>query len=184
MRINYGIKTYLYPQPVLILATYDEAGKPNAMNAAWGGICDEDKLIISLGKHKTTDNIALRKAFTVCVADAEHTAACDYLGIVSGADEPDKLAKAGLTVTKSEFVDAPVINELPISLECELYKIVENGLYIGTIKNVSADERFVGEDGKPDLTKFTPITFDPVHCKYVALGKEVGNAFSDGKQIG
>lgn len=183
MRKNFGVKTYIYPQPVLIIGTYDENGNANAMNAAWGGICDYNKVAVDLGNHQTTDNIAKTNAFTVAIADAEHVIACDYVGVVSGRKEPDKMKKAGFTTVKSEFVNAPVINELPITLECELLKIVDGGMYIGKIINVSADEKYLGEDGEPDLSKFCPITFDPVHHKYIALGEEVGQAFSDGKQL-
>ncbi len=182
MRKNFGAKTYLYPQPVMIIATYDENGSANAMNAAWGGICGSDEVIVELGSHKTTDNLAVTKAFTVAIADAKHVVECDYVGIVSGRKEPGKMKKAGFTTVKSEFVNAPVINELPLSLECELISC-ENGKYIGRIVNVSCDEKFVGEDGLPDLSKFTPITFDPVHHKYIALGEEVGQAFADGNKI-
>lgn len=180
MRKDLGVKTYLFPQPVMILATYNEDGSVNAMNAAWGGICDYDKICVSLGKHRTTDNILRTGAFTVAFADKEHVVPCDYLGVVSGNDEPDKFTKAGFTAKKSDFVNAPVINELPISLECEFCKVVEDGIYIGKIVNVSADEAVLGEDGKPDPAKFTPITFEPVHNTYVALGETVGKAFSDG----
>lgn len=182
MRKNFGAKTYVYPQPVLIIGTYDENGKADAMNAAWGGICGADKIMVELGSHQTTDNIAITKAFTVAVADTENTTACDYVGIVSGRNELNKMEKAGFTTVKSEFVNAPVINELPITLECELEKKID-GMYIGKIVNVSADEKYLGEDGLPDLAKFTPITFDPVHHKYVALGDVVGNAFKDGNEL-
>lgn len=167
---------------MLILATYDRDGTPNAMNAAWGGICGYDEVIVDLGSHKTTDNIAVTKAFTVAVADAKHVVECDYVGIASGRDDADKMKKAGFTTVKSEFVNAPVINELPLTLECELKSAVD-GKYIGKIINVSCDEEFLGADGLPDLSKFTPITFDPVHHKYIALGDEVGKAFSDGKKL-
>lgn len=183
MRKNFGVKTYLYPQPVLILATYDENGNANAMNAAWGGICDYDKIMIDMSDHKTTDNIAQTGAFTVACADRAHVAACDYVGVVSGRDVPDKVSRAGFTTVKSEFVNAPILCELPLTLECELYRILDDGMYIGQIVNVSADERFLGEDGLPDLRLFTPITYDPVHHKYIALGETVGNAFEDGKKI-
>lgn len=182
MRKNFGAKTYVYPQPVLIIGTYDEKGKADAMNAAWGGICGADKIMVDLGSHQTTDNIAVTKAFTVAVADVENTTACDYVGVVSGRNEPNKMEKAGFTTVKSEFVNAPVINELPITLECELEKKID-GMYIGKIVNVSADEKYLGEDGLPDLAKFTPITFDPVHHKYIALGDVVGNAFKDGNEL-
>lgn len=183
MRKNFGVKTYLYPQPVMIIATYDEDGNANAMNAAWGGICGDDKIIIDLGSHKTTDNIALTKAFTVSVADTAHTVACDYVGVVSGRNEPDKMKKAGFTTVKSEFVNAPVINELPVALECELYKIIDGSMYIGKIVNVSCDEAFLGADGLPDIAKIAPITYEPVHHKYIAPGEITGTAFSDGNKL-
>ncbi len=183
MRKNFGVKTYLYPQPVMVIATYDENGRPDAMTAAWGGICDYDKLMIDMSSHQTTDNIMKTGAFTVSVGDARHVAACDYVGIVSGRDEPDKFAKAGFTAQKSAFVNAPLINELPLALECELLEVLSDGKYIGRIVNVSCDEAYLGADGLPDLSKFTPITFDPVHNRYIALGEAVGTAFSDGEQL-
>lgn len=183
MRKNFGAKTYLYPQPVMMIGTYDENDNPNLMNAAWGGICGADKIIVDLGSHQTTDNIAVTRAFTVAVADSAHVVACDYVGIVSGKNTPDKMKKAGFTTVKSEFVNAPVVNELPITLECTLEKIVDGSMYIGKIVNVSADEKYLGTDGLPDLSKFTPITFDPVHHTYIALGEKVGKAFADGKQM-
>lgn len=182
MRKNFGSKTYLFPQPVMIIATYDENGNANAMNAAWGGICGSDEIIVELGTHKTTDNLAVNKAFTVGIADTEHVVECDYVGVVSGKEEPQKMQKAGFTTIKSEFVNAPVINELPLSLECELISVTD-GKYMGKIVNVSCDEKFIGDDGLPDLSKFTPITFDPVHHTYIALGDVVGKAFSDGNKI-
>lgn len=182
MRKDFGVKTWLFPQPVMILATYDENGVPNAMNAAWGGICDYDKVVVDLGSHKTTDNLKVNPAFTLAFADAAHTAACDYLGMVSGRDVPNKLEIAGFTAVKSSFVNAPILTELPVTLECELLKTEEDGRMIGRIVNVSCDEAVLGEDGLPDLKLFTPITFDPVHNTYVALGKVTGSAFSDGKR--
>lgn len=184
MRKNFGVKTWLCPQPVIIIGTYDKDGKPNIMNAAWGGICDYDKVVIDLGEHKTTANIAETQAFTVAFGTVPYTAACDYAGIVSGTDVPDKFEKSGFTCVKSEFVNAPVLNELPVTLECVLHKLGEDGMYIGRIVNVSAGEEFLGEDGLPDYAKFTPISFDPIHSKYLAVEREVGEAFSDGKQIG
>ena len=171
MKKNFGAKPYLFPQPVMIIATYDENGKANAMNAAWGGIVGMNEIIVDLGSHKTTDNLLKTKAFTVSVADVEHLVACDYVGIVSANKEPDKMEKAGFTTTKSEFVNAPVINELSLVLECQL------------IKNVSIDESVIGEDGELDLNKFIPITYDSVHHGYYRLGEKVGNAFSDGTKL-
>lgn len=183
MRKNFGAKPLLYPQPVMIIGTYDENGKANAMNAAWGGIVGMNEIVVDLGSHKTTDNILQTKAFTVSVADTEHMVACDYVGVVSGNNEPDKMKKAGFTTSKSEFVNAPMINELPLVLECELKQVIDGSKFIGEIKNVSADESILGEDGEVDLDKFHPITYDTVHYGYYELGKRVGNAFKDGMQL-
>lgn len=184
MRKNFGAQTWLYPMPVFIIATYDENGTPDAMNAAWGGIIDRGYIGLCLSaSHKTTKNILNKKAFTVGIADAVHMVEEDYVGIVSANDEPDKFKKAGFTATKSQFVDAPVINEIPMALECEYVKTTEDGLTIGKIKNVSADERVLDENGKINPSKFRPITFDPVNNKYIALGEEVGNAFNDGLKL-
>ncbi|MCM1228141.1 MAG: flavin reductase family protein [Clostridium sp.] len=183
MRKNFGAKPFLFPQPVMIIGTYDENGKANAMNAAWGGIVGMDKIIIDLANHKTTENIMHTKAFTVCVADAEHVTACDYVGVVSGSNEPDKMEKAGFTTEKSEFVNAPVIKELPLALECELIKVIDGSMYLGKIKNVSIDELVLGADGELDLNKFSPITYDTVHYGYYKLGERVGTAFKDGNQL-
>lgn len=183
MRKNFGPKPFLFPQPVMIIGTYDENGKANAMNAAWGGIVGMDEIIIDLSSHKTTDNILLNKAFTVSVADVEHMTACDYVGIVSANKEPDKMEKAGFTTTKSEFVNAPVINELPLTLECELIDVIDGSKFLGKIKNVSIDENVLGEDGELCLEKFGPITYDTVHYGYYRLGEKVGNAFKDGAAL-
>ena len=184
MRKDFGVRTWMYPLPVLIIGTYGEDGTPDAMNAAWGGIYDEDQVVLCLSPdHRTTQNIRARGAFTVSFADAAHVAACDYVGIVSGNEEPDKLKKAGFTVTRSAFVDAPILNELPMALECRLVKFNENGNVIGQIVNVSADESVLGSDGKPDPAKMKVISFDPVGTSYYVLGERVGNAFSDGAKI-
>lgn len=185
MRKNFGAKPWLYPQPVLIIATYGEEGTPGAMNAAWGGIADMNRIAMYLsGSHKTVKNILSRKAFTVSMADAAHVDACDYVGIVSGNTTPDKMARAGFHVTKSEVVDAPVIDELPMTLECKLISFDEESeLLLGEIVNVSADERILDSEGKIDPQKLRPITFDPVHNDYLVLGEKVGNAFEDGKKL-
>ena len=182
MRKNLGAKPYTYPQPVFIIGSYGPDGTPDAMNAAWGGIVGMNEIIIDLGSHRTTDNILLNKAFTVSVGDAEHVVACDYVGVVSARNEPDKMKKAGFTTVKSEYVNAPIINELPLTLECRL-KTVLDGKILGEIVNVCADERILGEDGEISLEKFSPITYDTVHYGYYKLGERVGNAFRDGKQL-
>lgn len=182
MRKNFGAKPYTYPQPVLIIASYDENGTPDAMNAAWGGISDDTQISMCLSAgHKTVKNILKRKAFTVSMADAAHVAACDYVGIVSANDVPDKLEKAGFHTTRSEFVDAPLIDELPMTLECRLVSYDEESCrMVGEIVNVSAEESVLDENGKIDPGKLQPITFDPVNNAYLKLGEKVGNAFWDG----
>ena len=182
MRKNFGAKPYTYPQPVLIIASYDENGTPDAMNAAWGGISDDTQISMCLSAgHKTVKNILKRKAFTVSMADAANVAACDYVGIVSANDVPDKLEKAGFHTTRSEFVDAPLIDELPMTLECRLVSYDEESCrMVGEIVNVSAEESVLDENGKIDPEKLQPITFDPVNNAYLKLGEKVGNAFRDG----
>ena len=185
MRKNFGAKPWTYPQPVFILATYGEDGTPDAMNAAWGGISDDKELsmCISAG-HKTTANILARKAFTVSMATAAQMVACDYVGIESGNNVANKLEKAGWHTTKSEFVDAPVIDELPMAVECRLISYdPESCRLVGEIVNVSADESVLDEDGKIDPDKLRPITFDPIHHTYRVLGEKVGNAFQDGAKL-
>ena len=182
-RKNFGAQPFLFPQPVLIIATYDENGNPNAMNAAWGGIVGMDEIIIDLAHHKTTDNLLKNRAFTVSVADVEHMVSCDYVGLVSGAQEPSKIKKAGCTTARSAFVNAPIINELPVTLECELTEVIGGSKYLGRIVNVSVDERVLGDDGKISLDKFSPITYDTVHYGYYKLGEKVGNAFHDGAKL-
>lgn len=184
MRKNFGKKSWLYPMPVFIVAAYDEAGVPNAMNAAWGGIFSDEMIGICLSEgHKTTKNIIATKAFTVSIATAEQVVACDYVGIVSGNKEPDKFAKAGFHALPSEFVNAPVIKELPMTLECELVSYDEESNHlVGNIINVSADESIL-TDGKIDIRKLRPITYDTVNHDYLELGTKVGNAFADGKKL-
>lgn len=184
MRKNFGAKPYTYPQPMLIIAAYDE-NTPDAMNAAWGGISDDTQISMCLSAgHKTVKNIQARKAFTVSMADAAHVVACDYVGIVSGNKVPDKFEKAGFHATKSEFVDAPLIDELPMTLECTLVSYdPETCRLVGEIVNVSADERILDENGNIDPAKLEPITFDPVNNAYLKLGEKVGNAFKDGMQL-
>lgn len=182
MRKNFGAKTMCYPMPVYMIGTYCEDGTPNVMNAAWGGISEEREISICVdSEHKTAQNLMLRKAFTVSMATARYMAACDYVGIVSGNKEPDKFAKAGFHATKSEFVDAPLIDELPMALECELISYdPETCRLVGRIVNVSVDEAVLGENGKVDVAKLQPITYDPMNHQYLVLGEKVGQAFHDG----
>ena len=184
MRKDFGAKPWLYPMPVLIIGTYDENGVPNAMNAAWGGMFTDEHIGICISEgHKTTKNILSTKAFTVSMATVEQLAACDYVGIVSGNREPEKFAKAGFTAQRSETVNAPIIEQLPMTLECEMLSYdKESNQLVGRIVNVSADESIL-TDGKIDYRKLRPITYDPINHHYIALGEVVGNAFADGKKL-
>lgn len=185
MRKNFGSKPWMYPLPVLIIGTYDENGNANAMNAAWGGIYESNQVVLCLSEgHKTTKNIKKTGAFTVSFADAAHVLAADYVGLVSANSATDKMERAGFHTVKSAFVNAPIIEELPMALECRLVKANEDGNIIGEIVNVSADERVLGADGLIDAAKVDAITFDPVHNAYLRLGEKVGNAFRDGAELG
>ncbi len=184
MRKNFGVKTWLYPMPVLIIGTYDEKGVPDAMNAAWGGIYDTNQVMVCLADdHKTTENINKTKAFTVSFATTKTVVPCDYVGIVSANDIPDKFAKAGFHALKSEFVNAPVIEELPLTVECKLLKFNEDGICIGNIVNISADESILNENGKIDAKKLDPIIYDSVTHAYWNFGEIIGHAFSDGNKL-
>ena len=185
MRKDFGVKSWFYPLPVLIIGTYNDDGSADAMNAAWGGLYDSDlvELCLSAG-HRTTKNIQKKRAFTISFADAAHVTAADYVGIVSGNNAANKLEKTGWHTTKSEFVDAPVIDELPMTLECSLVSYdPATCRLVGKIVNVSADEKVLDGDGKIDPDKLHPITFDPIHSAYRKLGEKVGNAFRDGNQL-
>ena len=185
MRKNFGAKAMCYPMPVFIIGTYNADGTPNAMNAAWGGISEETEITICVDSaHKTAENLLARKAFSVSMATEACMAACDYVGIVSGNKEPNKFTKAGFHATKSEFLDAPLIDELPMALECEVISYdPESCRLVGRIVNVCADESVLDENGKVDAAKLAPITFDPMHNRYLALGESVGRAFHDGLSL-
>lgn len=182
MKKDFGAKPFMYPLPVLIIATYNEDGSANAMNAAWGGIADFTKISLYLSKeHRTMKNILKRKAFTVSIADVKHVKEADYFGVVSGNKIADKVKKAGLHTTKSRFVDAPIIDEFLMTLECQMISYDEKSEYlVGEICNVCADESILNEQGQIDPMKLQPITFDPVGNTYITLGKAVGKAFGDG----
>lgn len=180
-RVNFGAKPWLYPMPVLLIGTYDENGVPNAMNAAWGTITDMNEITISMSPHKTTENLMITGAFTVSIATEDMVVACDYVGVESATNVPDKFARAGFHATKSTFVNAPLIDELPMALECRV-KSYEDEILVGEIVNVNAEESIL-TDGKIDLQKFKPIAYDPVNHAYVRLGEKVGTAFRDGMII-
>ena len=178
---------WLLPQPVLIIGTYDKDGKPNAMNAAWGGQWDMHEVMISLGSHATTDNLAIHPEFTLTFATAQTMAAADYVGLTSGRKHPDKLAKTGWTIEKAPHVNAPLFRDFPMTLECRVKEKIdesESGYYlIAEIVNIICEDKYVAEDGKPDVEKMELITFDPVHHTYIQLGKTVGKAFFDGNKL-
>ena len=184
MKKNLGVKNWMFPMPVLMIGTYDEDGTPNMMNAAWGGVTLEDQITICIDTGpKTWANIAARKAFTVAFGTADTVKACDYLGIVSGNKAPDKVAKSGLTAVKSAFVNAPVMNELPLVLECELVSMNEETCnVVGKIVNCAVEESAL-TDGKPDAAKMKPICFDTCAHVYRIMGDVVADAFSCGKEL-
>ncbi len=185
MRKDFGPKPILYPQPVFIIAAYDENGIPNAMNAAWGGISEENEITMCIANdHKTTANIMSRKAFTVSMGTVDTMAACDYVGIASGNQVPDKLAKCGWHTFPSDHVDAPLIDELPMAVECRLRSYdPETCRMVGEVVNVCAEESVL-TDGKIDPKKLRPIIFDGMNHTYLSLGEKVGDAFADGNTIG
>lgn len=179
---------WILPQPVLIIGTYDKNGVANAMNAAWGGQWDMHEIMISMGSHATTDNLELNNGeFTVTFATKETATAADYVGIVSARKEPNKLEKTGWSIEKAPNVNAPVFTNFPITLECRTTKKIdesETGYYlVAEIVNILVDEKYLAEDGKPDVEKMNLIVFDPIHMGYIQLGNRVGNAFSDGKSL-
>ena len=185
MRKNLGAKSICYPMPVFIIGTYGADGTPNAMNAAWGGISEEKEISICIDcAHKTAENLMARKAFTVSMATAEAMVACDYVGIVSGNKVPDKFQKAGFHATKSEFVDAPLIDELPMALECQVISYdPDTCRLVGRIVNVAIDESVMDEKGGVDLKKLVPITYDPLNHVYRTLGEVAGRPFHDGMAL-
>lgn len=176
----------IFPMPVLMIATYNDDGTVNVMNAAWGTMVDRDVVALNLTEtHQTVQNIKKRKAFTISIADAAHVTEADYFGVESGKKVSDKLGKAGMTAEKSENVDAPIINEFPISLECEFIEYQDStyGLgVIGKVVNVSVEERIMTDD-KVDIDKLEAIAFDPYTHGYYKVGGRVGHAFSDGVKL-
>ena len=184
---SFGQKPWVLPQPVLIIGTYNQDGTPNAMNAAWGGQWDAKEIMISMGKHATTENLARCEEFTVAFATKDTMVASDFVGIVSAKNDPKKMQKTGWTATKAENVNAPVFTDFPMTMECRILRMIdesEEGYYIvAEIVNILVDEAYLGEDGKPDVEKMQLITFEPVHHGYHVIGERVGNAFSDGRKL-
>ena len=184
MRKELGRKPLIFPQPVLIIGTYGEDGTPDLMNAAWGAVGDDHQVFLCLSPgHKTVKNILAKKEFTVSIATEDQLTACDYVGIVSGNDTPDKIEKSGLHTHKAAHVDAPVVDELPLVLECRLVSYEDEHCHLfGDIVCTSADESIL-TDGKVDAAKLKPIIYDIESHNYWTFGKPAGKAFSAGKAL-
>ena len=187
MKKDLGVMQAVYPMPVLMIATYDENGKVDVMNAAWGNICAPDKIALFIGEaHKTTKNIRKVKAFTVSLADKAHLDEADFFGIATGNKMEDKFERTGFTAVKSEKVNAPIIEEFPLVMECELVDIVETEslhAVVGKIVNVAADEAVLDENGKVDPEKLNVIAFDTFQSGYYAMGEKAGQAWGNGKRL-
>ena len=176
----------IFPMPVLLVATYNEDGSVDVMNAAWGTMLDRGRVALNLTEtHRTVENIKRTKGFVVHIADAAHVVEADWFGVVSGKKEPQKFAKSGLTATRSQLVDAPIINELPIAIECEFieYQSDETGLgVIGRVLQTSVEEAHL-KDGKVDISSLQAIAFDPYTHGYYLVSQRVGEAFADGMKL-
>lgn len=187
MKKDLGVLTAIYPMPVLLIGTYDKNKKVNVMNVAWGQICDDDKVILFIGEGKKTWlNIKESKAFTISIADAKHVVESDYFGITSGNKIDDKFERSKLTATPSTVVNAPIINEYPLVMECQLLEFLHTkhceGI-VGKIVNVKADEEVLDEKGKVDPTKLNAIMFDTFKFGYYKTGELVDRAFSCGAKL-
>ena len=186
MRTKLNITEGIFPMPVLMVATYNEDGSVNVMNAAWGTMQARDMVALNLTEsHKTVKNIKAKGAFTVSIADAAHMVEADYFGVESGNQITDKFARSGLTASKAEKVDAPVVNEFPICLECEFVEYQDNKYgcgVIGKVVNVTADES-VMVNGKIDMSLVNAIAFDPYTHGYYKVTERVGEAFKDGLKL-
>ncbi|MBU5481458.1 flavin reductase family protein [Blautia sp. MSJ-19] len=187
MRKDLGVQPAVFPMPVLMIAAYDENGVADVMNAAWGMISDHDKIALFIDEdHKTTKNIRKVKAFTVSIADRDHMDVADFYGIASGNTMPDKFEKSGYHVEKSTHVNAPIVTEFPVTLECELAEIVETEnlhAVVGTIVNVSADEKVLSENGKVDPLKLNALIFDQFQSGYYVATEKAGQAWNAGKEL-
>ncbi len=173
----------IFPMPVLMIGTYNDDGSVNIMNAAWGTMLERDEVILNLTEsHKTVKNIRKRKSFTVSIANAKNVVAADYFGVVSGNNTENKFEKSGLTSSKSEFVDAPIINEFPICMECELVEGESDWGIVGKVVNVTADESVMTDDNV-DINLLDAIAFDPYTHGYYKVNQRVGNAFKDGLNL-
>ncbi len=187
MKKSLGVKPYLFPMPVLLIATYGEEGNVDVMNMAWGGICANNMVALNITEsHKTAKNIKARGAFTISVADREHLAEADYFGMVSGNKVMDKFEKSGLHAVRSEIVDAPVVEEFPLTLECRVAEIQhDKGGFrvLGEIVNVLAEESVLDEKGNVDAIKLNAFIFDQFNSGYYAIGEKIGQAWESGKKF-
>ena len=176
----------IFPMPVLLISTFNEDGSVDVMNAAWGTMLERDMVALNLTEtHKTVQNIKARKGFVIHIADAKHVTEADFFGVVSGKNDKDKFAKSGLTFVKSNLVDAPVINEFPIAIECEFIEYQNNPTGIGVIGKVvrtSVEEANL-KDGKVDIDSLEAIAFDPYTHGYYKVSGRVGEAFKDGLKL-
>ena len=185
MKKDLGVKPYLYPMPVLMIATYGENGKVDVMNMAWGGICASNMVALNISEnHKTSENIKAKGAFTLSIADVPHLAQADFFGIASGNTMDDKFERSGLHAVKSTRVDAPVIEEFPITLECKVVEL-EHMKYgfrvLGEIVNVLAEDTVLDDQGRVDPQKLNALVFDQFQSDYYAIGEKVGTAWQSGK---
>lgn len=188
MKKSVGAKPLVYPTPVFVVGTYDKAGRPNVMAAAWAGICCSRPPCVSVSLRKATythGNIMERRGFTISIPSQDYVKEVDYLGMVSGKNE-DKFSATGLTPVKSELVNAPYVKEFTFILECKLSHTVELGLhtqFIGEILDIKADEAVLGEIGLPSIEKVRPFLYAPEYRSYYAVGEFLGEAYSMGKGV-
>lgn len=179
-RANFGQMMFVAPEPAIMIGTYDAQGVPDVMMAAWGSQCGRDEIMIHLSEHKTTENLRLKRAFTVSFATKETVAQSDYLGMVSAHEVPGKLTKVGFTVHKSPNVDAPIVDQYPVTIECQVVSF-EKGVLIGKVVNTSADKSVLDDQGNIDFGKLHPVVFDPVSNTYREVGEVVGQAWKSGE---
>ena len=184
MKKNLGVVQAVFPMPVLMVAAYDENGTVNVMNAAWGMICNSDRIALFIDEdHKTTQNLLRAKAFTVSIADRAHMDVADFFGIATGNKMPDKFARTGYHAVKSAFVNAPVIEEFPVVMECELAEVAETDSFyciVGKIVNTAAEERVLSDNSKIDPAKLQALIFDQFQHGYYVSGEQVGKAWNAG----
>ena len=182
-----GVKPYTFPMPVLMIATYGEDGKPDVMNMAWGGVCAENMVALNIDEeHKTSENIKKRGAFTLSIADLAHIKEADFFGIATGNKMADKFERSGLHAVKSAHVDAPVVEEFPLTLECKVAEIQHTsyGFRVhGEIVNVLADEKVLDDKGKVMPEKLGAFVFDQLRGGYYAGGEKVGQAWQTGAEL-